>query len=1020
MSIFPKKFETPYKGEKFVWEQFNKFLPSDYVSYHGYAIDLKETDVILLCPNKGVLILEIKGYLAKNIISVPDNEHIIRKNNPVDLSPFKQARNYMHLLNAKFEKNDLSEVYVVPTVCYPFINKKEFQEKELFKISDEKITFLSEDLVDFKSFQKKMEEIFELAYNTFNRPQLVKNCFNSLNFDKARKLFEGDNYRENENKVEIEFPHKSEKDLYSRLIYINSLADKAKKYYTEIVDDIFAGVEVFFYSKDIKLVESLQRGVINGLSERKLLGNKEFCKNNKLTNNHFYNFGVCDLKCDSFEVKNGKFNGYEQQLELLDKTTSFNYKQYEIEHAPSLDIIVSAGAGTGKTYSLISRINYLTWLNNYSSVDLAKKVVMITFTNDAADLMKKKIQEFFLNKYLLTKDVKMFEYYECVEDMEISTIHSLSKTLLEKFSIMLGLGQNYKIVTGSHVKTNIIKTLVNDYIKENNIDVHKVLPIPNYQLAKKILLLIDKLDNKNIDVIMDKTKFGNSDNPVLSKMFIDIISKYESKIKEYQKENNCVFLSELIKTLKLIVHNKDKLNHFNLDKIDYLIVDEFQDTDDVQIDIMCQFAEVFGYKFFVVGDIKQCIYRFRGAEVKAFDTLREERKLNKILNFTLNKNYRTDSAVLERFNDIFKIWNSEGQLVYSDDDKLISNRKFNNAGIECVSGNPMEKIIPLLKKINKENKDETTAILVRFNYQIDEIKQLCIQNNIKIDTDIGGELFRIDPTIDFYKLVMALKYSSNQEYLYNLYTTAYVSSKLPKKYLNQLSRNNKNLVDYFYDNLPIANWNKYIKDIRQNPVLKVLRELVNEIRPWDNAAAREFIPEDEKEHIRESYMKNLDELFENLLDKANSDYLTLNNISNYLEVMILTSQEEIARNPYHKKSEDSNIICTTVHKSKGLEYDNVILPYCDFDISCSRNKGEVDVITSESKVGIRVKLVDGFSPKDQFQNNYYKDFIKNERKDRKSEETRILYVAMTRTIKKLFYVTDHAKNDCWASLIKGN
>lgn len=1019
MSVFPRKFDS-FKGEQFVWDKFNEFLPDNFISYHNYAVGLKEADVVLLCPDKGVLIIEIKGFLAKNIINVLDNQFIVRINNPPDPSPLKQAKGYKFLLEKELSLLNVEDVCITYSVAYPFISRNEFFNKNLNQISNEKITFFKEDFDNFENFISKVNQIFDLSYDQFNSPNLIKNYFSSLSFHKIRTYFEGENFSETSEQTEVEFPHKSQENLFSRLIYINDKNDRTVEYYRSIVDDIFAGVEVYFYTKDIKLLESIKKGIVGKLKERNLLDNEEFYKEGKLTNNHFYSIEMCSLDVSSFEFQNGEFSNI-TILDKLDSLTNFNKNQYLIEHAPGNDIIVSAGAGTGKTYSLISRINYLIWKHHYPASELAKKIVMITFTNDAAESMKKKIQDFFLSKYKITSDIRCFEYYEAVEDMKISTIHSLTKAIIQKYSISLGLGIDYKIVTGTYEKERIIKNLVNDYINKNKLNIQ--LKLPNYLLQKRILSLISKLDNKNIDINLDKAKFGNksSDN-VLNSLFMNIVIDYQEQVKTYQVENNCIFLSELIKTLKRLTYSNDIMNRFPATKIDYLIVDEFQDTDDVQIEIMAKLSEVFGYKFFVVGDIKQCIYRFRGAEVKAFDTLISilSKKHRNLVPYSLNKNYRTDSSVLNKFNDIFKVWSRKSLLTYENNDVLTSNKFFENPGVYEIQGDSSKELIKLLKKIIKDNKKEETAILVRYNYQIDQIKKLCNENQIKVETDVGGDLYKIDPTVDFYKLVQAIKFNDSSEYLYNLYTTSYVSHPLPKKLLLSKSKNGDDLVEYFKLNPPINNWGKYTFEIRQNPVLKVLRDLVNEVKPWDNASNKDFIPEDEKEHIRNSYMKNVDELFEHLLDKSNSDYLTLNNISNYLEVMILTKQEELARAPYHRKTEGNNIICTTVHKAKGLEYDNVILPYCDtFDVSLKKAKGDVDVIVSGDEIGISVKLSDkAFGP--VFVNQFRKKFEEEEYKDRFEEETRILYVALTRTKKRLYFLYESLKKkNTWAYLIKG-
>ena len=99
----------------------------------------------------------------------------------------------------------------------------------------------------------------------------------------------------------------------------------------------------------------------------------------------------------------------------------------------------------------------------------------------------------------------------------------------------------------------------------------------------------------------------------------------------------------------------------------FMFVDEFQDTDDSQIESLLRIAQILDYKLFLVGDIKQCIYRFRGAEEKAFDQLGISENPDKWLEFSLRRNYRTDKYLLDIFNRSFTKWGKlDGELLAYD------------------------------------------------------------------------------------------------------------------------------------------------------------------------------------------------------------------------------------------------------------------------------------------------------------------------------------------------------------------
>lgn len=1020
-------FKGNSEGEYVVWKKFKDFLPDDFVSFHNYYLGLKQSDVILLVPKLGILIIEIKGFLAKNIIDVPDRTIIRVKNQPPELSPFEQAIKYRNiLLNEFLTISDINSVYATCAVCYPFISKNEYEVKGLNKISHERLTITMEDLVSTESLIGKIEDIFNHTYQSVSVHTLGKYEFENIIFEKVGNLispgFRNDKTDSVEKIALADVDEAYAREVYSRFIYVRSTTTFDDLKIEALIKDWISGTKIYFYSDNKALIFNVLNKLDAQIKFRELLDRKAFkiyeCKT------FLFNTGIAPTLKHDIHIVNGEdFKNHKENFEILHNNSSFNKDQYEIEHAPLTDIIVKAGAGTGKTYSVVSRINYLVWKNEYTPSDLKRAIAMITFTNESADAMKERLSENFLNYYLLTKDTVFLEFVESIEDMNISTIHSMSRKILQKFSSKIGLGKDFKIVTGDYKRARILYSKLNEYI-ESHPNFEKKIDISMFQLGERLISFLNRLDNKNIDIVLDRDtlKFGKATNAVFDDL-IEIIRDAQRDMNDYCTANNSVSLGDLIRKLRILY---DKLRDSKLpviDRIDFLFVDEFQDTDDVQIELMKKFREVFKFKFFVVGDIKQCIYRFRGAEVKAFDTLTKGQEPMHLI--SLNKNYRTDIHLMDKLNTIFSIWDKKGDLEYSGEDILIGTKnycsrpeiyrlRFENSQIFD------KKLINSLNKLREklENEKDKIAILVRYNWQITEMRELCKRNQINIETEIGGELFRIDPTIDLFKMILALKFNQSPKYLYNLYTTSYIFDNMPKSFL--WSKKDTEITEYFYSNFPakLYKWNNYIVRLRTEPVLKVIRDIVDDVKPWEIFAKKIGATGKDIERSESYYIRNFDQLFEKLILASNTEYLTINKLSDYLEIMILTRREEEARESYDIENSKTQIICTTIHKSKGLEFDTVVLPYCDFDISSARTKGDVDLIYSGNEVGYRV-MDNNF--KSAFENDLYKKFQKNELMDRKREETRILYVALTRAIKRIVYFSDNSGSrkhaNCWDNMI---
>ena len=663
--------------------------------------------------------------------------------------------------------------------------------------------------------------------------------------------------------------------------------------------------------------------------------------------------------------------------------------------------------------------------------------------------MKRRLQESLINRYFVTKDYSALQMVECVENMNICTIHSLTKKILKKYAIKLGLGEELKVTSGVYELTKVIDEVTNEYLKNNTYlkENNTFGELNLYKLKDRVNQLTGKLANKNLDIVNDSLDFGyiedgTVDRQEIASTILEIAKESEKRVKENSCLNNSVRLNDLMMKLKLLVNNhyddlkKDQSN------LKYVFVDEYQDTDDVQINLMKQFQDVLGFNLFVVGDIKQCIYRFRGAEDKAFDILQRDRK--KFIEESLNKNYRSDRKLLDEYHDIFANWNDKDKSLEYDKekDKLTGVKSFSkdkNLIENIVVDTPEDIERELINKIRycKENlsRDESVAILVRENNQIEEIKRMVNKpeySDIYIETDIGGDLYKIEPTLDLYKLVMALEYNKDPKYLLNLYTTSYVNNDIFKIDIYKIRNNKSELLKLFNDKYVISGWNEYIDRLKLEPVMKVIRDIISNIKPWNNYGNK-FENDLEKSININYYKANLEQIIEKIIASFDNDYLTVNKLQQFLEIMITTKQSDESRSELSCINDENRlepvIKCMTVHKSKGLEFDVVIMPYCSTNIADSRKKGYVDIITRNNKVGYYLQLpkIAGISKGKEggfnaqiIQNNYYKEERKTEVEDRKREETRILYVAMTRAIKKFVYFEKKdVKDITWQSLIKG-
>lgn len=320
--------------------------------------------------------------------------------------------------------------------------------------------------------------------------------------------------------------------------------------------------------------------------------------------------------------------------------------------------------------------------------------------------------------------------------------------------------------------------------------------------------------------------------------------------------------------------------------------------------------------------------------------------------------------------------------------------------------------IEKLKRLNRTQKlspeEQTIAILVRYNWQISNIVKEAEKADINIKVTEGGDLYRIPSTFDLYRLVMAITHPRNKVYLTNLMRSNYVSMDINLAKISGYTKANKTeelirlLDEYFMLHIG-KTWNQVVADFESRPVLVVLRDIYQATKPWTRCR---------DENAKREYRENFECLIEKLTRQYAREYITINKVYEFLKINITTYQQEASRS---KKNEanDIQVICTTIHKSKGLEYGTVILPFTNEDIS-NINVG-----------GLNVNIIDGkvtysFST-DKKSSDFSGGFDEQtEIREKMGEESRILYVALTRAIRNVVWLHDLDKDiiNSWGNYLE--
>ena len=482
------------------------------------------------------------------------------------------------------------------------------------------------------------------------------------------------------------------------------------------------------------------------------------------------------------------------------------------------------------------------------------------------------------------------------------------------------------------------------------------------------------------------------------------------------------------------VIDRPELKDYISNNYRYMFCDEFQDSDNVQIQTIAILNRIYNGNLFVVGDIKQSIYRFRGATDSAFLKLRylfNEAESDKLVIRSLTKNYRTSAAVLGEMDSIFEAWGQKelGLLTYDDSDKLypMETDPGEYRQIAIVEGEREKKVVELIKSIQGSAKHRKITCLARKNSQLRKIKEWCEKEKIVCLIKERGSFYESRAVLDFCALIEAYLYDNEPIYLYNYILSSYGSGHVDYKALSECQGDKFKIFGILLREINITTWENNRVDIKNKPIMAVIRGIVEKSNPVVQFGIRRktellkhgYPLEKATEQAQldaKQYDVNLKKLLQLLTDQFSGDFSSLTDLCDFLRLKIMTDKEEEPAE-IESLNDIEYVEGLTVHGAKGLEFENVILPYMN-DPFHQSFRSEILISRDRKTVG----WVYRNKNQEDIKNKQYDFLLDEEEEEVAKEETRLLYVAMTRTIYGFycFPVRKKYKNrkpSCWADLL---
>ncbi|MBD9758257.1 ATP-dependent helicase [Enterococcus faecium] len=657
------------------------------------------------------------------------------------------------------------------------------------------------------------------------------------------------------------------------------------------------------------------------------------------------------------EVQVKESEGNSSFFKMMEKR-SYNRFNQEQKAAITYDmkkhLRIIAGAGSGKTQTICAKAVYLM---TQKQVD-EERILMITFTRNAANELKKRVDNFSQRKtavHIGTFHSIFFRIYNeiCRKFPEVAMQGiqgDFSKDTAQKVNAVLQqLIRKYNLYIFDQYGEKTIASRL-DYWQNMNLSVEEMV-----QLVKEKYDSIDK----------------NARQPISERLYGLLM-----ELQEQKRSQKLLEFNDVLQNLKSVLENEE-IQHYIGQKYDYLFIDEFQDTNPLQWEIVKRMTKENRIKLIVVGDDDQSIYGFRGSEPAYIKNFEKEYPTKTLFLLT---NYRSRAAIVQGANRL---------ISYNKNDRIpkamIPAQKEAGVMEAYLFSDTKAESQWLIKQIQtfiqKNGKYKESIILYRSASQTQQLVQSLLKTNIpfvlEADSPYEG-IFGIKSFQHFYQKIVHWQTALNlqkknqayQQLLRQLMADCYLKKSECDQYFSPK-----------YQNIAVAD---YILSISPN-----LKSKSAEIREFEEAL-RKTDQHQEIYSLVQSYLhlpriaKEIDQSDQEWIREEVKQHATFRRLQALSQETQATAKELKTRLIAYRQGKLDALCIQSIHKSKGLSYRNVFLIGC--------NEGSLPYNGATEK-----KVID-FNE------------IKAEPVTTIEEERRLFYVAMTRARNRLYLCVPQMKN----------
>lgn len=661
--------------------------------------------------------------------------------------------------------------------------------------------------------------------------------------------------------------------------------------------------------------------------------------------------------------------------------------------------------------------NFLKLINDFCIKDDNIIVESINNINNKLDMLYKKKD--YINTYV-------DNYYN--DTVILENINKYLDYLHSKCSyinILVAELSNYVDVDYLENILEILNPIINantylEYKKAN------IIKLPNLgkdtlegakETKKKIVEIINEIKELTVYDDIDEIKDVIYSTKSYAIAILEIIKRLDEKINDYKYDNDLYDFVDISKLAIKIVHDYPSVNDEIKDSFKEILVDEYQDTNDLQELFI---TSINNNNLYMVGDIKQSIYRFRNANPNIFKEKYDNYTNNNGgMKIDLLKNFRSRNEVVNNINLVFNYimdnkigganYKESHQMVfgntaylkegnnYINNDFEIYNytndkKEYSNTEIECfiICNDIINKINNNYQVFDKENNSlrkinySDFAILIDRTTSFDLYKKIFLYHKIPLNVYKDEKLTSSDLVLvikNIFNLLVLTKVGEfNQSYIYSFLS---IGRSFLLDYndndLFEIIKNNK-----YVDSIIIKKINNIVKNIDDVSITCILDMIIKEFDVYNKLVNIGNIDES---LVRIEYLYNLS----SNLNKMGYTYIKF---VEYLD-LVINSDNDIK---FSLNKEDNNSVkIMTIHSSKGLEY-----PICYFSgLAVKFNESDIkEKFIYSDKFGIITPYF-----KEGLGNTIYKELYKNDYiNDEISEKIRLFYVAMTRAREKMIFI----------------